>query len=67
MNNWVTLSEVREYHRLSLGIPGGIQYCMIGLCLLMAGDESRIAEGKSHMTGDCCQPEGSIHRCVRTH
>ena len=19
------------------------------------------------MTGDCCRPEGSIHRCVRTH
>jgi len=35
-------------------------YCMIGLCHLMAGGESR-------MTGDCCRPEGSIHRCVRTH
>jgi len=33
---------------------------MIGLCHLMAGDDSR-------MTGDCCRPEGSIHRCVRTH
>jgi len=33
---------------------------MIGLCHLMAGDESR-------MSGDCCRPEGSIHRCVRTH
>jgi len=34
--------------------------CMIGLSLLIAGDESRMA-------GDCCRPEGSIHRCVRTH
>ena len=63
-------------------------YCMIGLCLLMAGDESRMAGGESRMaggesrmaggesrmaggeprmTGDCCRPEGSIHRCVRTH
>jgi hypothetical protein len=33
---------------------------MIGLRHLRAGDESC-------MTGDCCQPEGSIHRCVRTH
>jgi hypothetical protein len=33
---------------------------MIGLRHLMAGDDSR-------MTGDCCRPEGSIHRCVRTH
>jgi len=33
---------------------------MIGLRHLMAGDDSR-------MTGDCCLPEGSIHRCVRTH
>ena len=37
-----------------------ISYCMIGLCHLMAGDDSR-------MTGDCCRPEGSIHRCIRTH
>jgi hypothetical protein len=36
------------------------QHCMIGLCHLMAGDESR-------MTGDCCWPEGSIHRSVRMH
>jgi len=35
-------------------------YCMIGLCHLRAGDESR-------MTGDCCRPEGSILRCVCTH
>jgi len=47
---------------------------MIGLCHLMAGDdsrmaggESRMAGGESRMTGDCCRPEGSIHRCVRTH
>jgi hypothetical protein len=47
---------------------------MIGLCLLMAGDESRMgggesrmAGGESRMTGDCCPPEGSIRRCVRTH
>jgi len=43
------------------------QYCMIGLCHLMAGDDSRMAGGESRMTGDCCRPEGSIHRCVRTH
>jgi len=42
-------------------------YCMIGLCLLMAGDESGMAGGESRMTGDWCPPEGSIHRCVRTH
>jgi len=49
-------------------------YCMIGLCHLMAGDdscmaggESRMVGGESRMTGDCCRPEGSIHRCVRTH
>jgi len=30
---------------------------MIGLCLLMAGGESR-------MTGDCCPPERSMRRCV---
>jgi len=42
-------------------------YCMIGLCHLMAGDDSRMAGGESRMTGDCCRPEGSIHRCVRTH
>jgi len=33
----------------------------------MAGDESRMAGGESHMTGDCCRLEGFIHRCVRTH
>jgi ABC-type antimicrobial peptide transport system ATPase subunit len=33
----------------------------------MAGDESRMAGGESRMTRDCCRPEGSIHRCVRTH
>ena len=33
----------------------------------MAGDDSRMAGGESRMTGDCCRPEGSIHRCVRTH
>jgi hypothetical protein len=42
-------------------------YCMIGLCHLMAGDDSRMAGGESRMTGDCCRPEGSIHTCVRTH
>jgi len=42
-------------------------YCMIGLCHFMAGDDSRMAGGESRMTGDCCRPEGSIHRCVRTH
>jgi hypothetical protein len=40
---------------------------MICLCHLMACIDSRMAGGESHMTGDCCQPEGSIHRCVRTH
>jgi hypothetical protein len=46
-------------------------YCMIGLYFLMAGDDSRMAEGQSGMArgesrtaGDCCRPEGSIHRCV---
>ena len=43
------------------------RYCMIGLCHLMAGDDSRMAGGESRMTGDCCRPERSIHRCVRTH
>ena len=33
----------------------------------MAGDDSRMGGGESRMTGDCCRPEGSIHRCVRTH
>jgi hypothetical protein len=33
----------------------------------MAGGESRMTGGESRMTGDCCRPEGSIHRCVRTH
>jgi len=42
-------------------------YCMIGICLLMAEDESCMAGGESRMTGDCCPPEGSIHGCVRTH
>jgi hypothetical protein len=40
---------------------------MRGLCLLVARHESRIARGESRMTGDCCPPEGPIHRCVRTH
>jgi hypothetical protein len=51
-----------------------VTYCMIGLCHLMAGDDSRMAGGESRMvggesrmTGDCCRPEGSIHRCIRTH
>jgi hypothetical protein len=34
---------------------------MIGLCHLVAGDDSRMAGGKSRMTGDCCRREGSIH------
>jgi hypothetical protein len=38
------------------------EYCMIGLCHLMAGDDSRMAGGESRMAGDCCRPEGSIHR-----
>jgi hypothetical protein len=42
-------------------------YCMIGLCHPVAGDDSRMAEGESRMSGDCCRPEGSIHRCVRMH
>jgi len=33
----------------------------------MAGGESRMDGGEPRMTGDCCRPEGSIHRCVRTH
>ena len=33
----------------------------------MARDESRMAGGEPRITGDCCQPEKSIHRCVRTH
>jgi len=40
---------------------------MIGLCHLVAGDDSRMAGGKSRMTGDSCRREGSIHRRVRTH
>jgi len=40
---------------------------MIGLCYLVARDDSRMARGESRMTGDFCRPEGSIHRCVRTH
>jgi hypothetical protein len=43
------------------------QYCMIGFCHFMAGDDSRMAGGESRMTGDCCRPQGSIHRCVCTH
>ena len=38
---------------------------MIGLCLLMAGDESRMAGGEPRMaggeprmTGDCCRADG---------
>jgi len=34
---------------------------MIGLCHLMAGDDSRMAGGESRMAGDCRLPEGSIH------
>jgi len=41
------------------------RYCMIGLCLLMAGDESRMAGGEPRMaggeprmTGDCCRADG---------
>jgi hypothetical protein len=33
----------------------------------VARDESRMDGGEPRMTGDCCRPEGSIHRCVRTH
>ena len=33
----------------------------------VARDESRMAGGEPRMTGDCCRPEKSIHRCVRTH
>jgi len=33
----------------------------------MAGGESRMAGGEPRMTADCCRPEGSIHRCVRTY
>jgi len=40
---------------------------MIGLHHLMGGDDSRMAGGESRMTGDCCRPEGPIHRCVHTH
>jgi len=40
---------------------------MIRLCHLMAGDDSRMAGGESRITGDCCRPERSIHRCIRTH
>jgi hypothetical protein len=32
-----------------------------------ARDESRMAGGEPRMTGDCCRPERSINRCVRTH
>ena len=40
---------------------------MIGLCHLVAGDDSCMAGGESRMTGDCSRPEGSIHRCERMH
>jgi len=40
---------------------------MIRLSLLKAGDDTRMARGKYCMTGDCCRPEGSTHRCVRMH
>jgi len=33
----------------------------------VARDESRMARDEPRMTGDYCQPEESIHRCVRTH
>jgi len=33
----------------------------------MARDESCITGGEADMTRDYCQPEESIHRCVRTH
>jgi len=42
-------------------------YYMIGLCHLIAGDDSRMAGGEARITGDYCRPEWSIHRCVRTH
>ena len=45
---------------------------MIGLCLLMAGDESRMAGGEPRMTGDCCradriQPDLYIDTYARIH
>jgi hypothetical protein len=45
---------------------------MIGLCLLMAGDDSRMAGGESRMTGDCCradsiQPDLYIDAYARIH
>jgi len=42
---------------------------MIRLCHLMAGDDSHMAGGESPMAGDCCRPEGSIHRyiCMHSH
>jgi len=49
------------------GGEGAINVLHDRSCLLMAGDESRMAGGESRMTRDCCRPEGSIHRCVRTH
>jgi hypothetical protein len=33
------------------------EYCMIGLRLLMARDESHMAGGESCMTGYCCRAE----------
>jgi hypothetical protein len=33
----------------------------------MARDESRMARDESRMAGDHCQPDKTIHRCVRTH
>ena len=79
MGNWFPAlwGETTGYTGLneeSLGRSGkfwidflSVFYCMIGLCHLMAGDDSHIAGGESRMTGDCCRPEGSIHRCVHTH
>jgi hypothetical protein len=61
-------NNVTESH----SFVGTLDYCMIGLCLLMAGDdsrmvggesrmaggESRMAGGESRMTGDCCRADG---------
>jgi len=52
-------------HNMLCRIEG--RYCMIGLCHLVAGDDSCMAGGESRMTGDCSRPEGSIHRCERMH
>ena len=45
---------------------------MIGLCHLMAGNDSRMAGGESRMTGDCCradsiQPDLYIDAYARIH